>query len=104
MKTTLFQYQTDIGTFWIRPEPAGRVQLGLDRHKLRTYTSPTAAARAVAQRETGWEAWDASTELLAPASLQRWKRPALPAGHEKPRRPSKRSDGSATIEPEEEAE
>jgi len=83
MKTTLFQYETEIGTFWIRPEPAGRVQLGLDRHKLRTYPSPTAAARAVAERATGWDAWDSATEPLAPASLQRWKRQSPPADRKK---------------------
>ncbi|HYO83596.1 MAG TPA: hypothetical protein VES20_19495 [Bryobacteraceae bacterium] len=75
MKTTLFEYETNIGKFWIRPEPAGRVQLGLDRHKLRTYGSPTAAARAVAERDTGWPAWDTDLELIAPPSLRRWKRP-----------------------------
>ena len=75
MKTTLFQYETPLGTFWIRPEPADRVQLGLDRQKLRTYASPTAAARAVAERNTGYEPWDTATDVLAPPSLQRWKRP-----------------------------
>jgi hypothetical protein len=74
MKTTLFTFETALGTFWIRPEPADRVRLGLDRHKLRTYASATAAARAVAGRDTGWPAWDAATDLIAPARLNNWKR------------------------------
>lgn len=74
MKTTLFTYQCAAGTFWIRPEPAGRVRLGIDEHQLKTYSSPTAAARAVAERKTGWPAWDNSAEELAPRGLDRWKR------------------------------
>ena len=36
MKTVLFTYETPVGTFWIRPEPADRVQLGINRQKLKT--------------------------------------------------------------------
>lgn len=64
------------GTFWIRPEPADRVQLGIDRHKLNTYGSAKAAARAVAERTTGWVGWDTLERVDAPARLERWKRPA----------------------------
>ncbi len=66
MKTVLFTYDAGIGTFWIRPEPAGRVQLGLDRHKLGTYASPKAAARAVTEKNTGFEPWDDATGLPVP--------------------------------------
>lgn len=75
MKTVLFTYESPIGTFWLRPEPAGRVQLGLDRRKLQTYSSPKEAARAVAERRTGEERWDEATEMVAPAGLHKWKAP-----------------------------
>ena len=74
MKTILFTYETPIGTFWIHPEPADRVRLGIDAHKLRTYASPKAAARAVAEQSTGWEAWDTAKGILIPSGLERWKR------------------------------
>jgi hypothetical protein len=73
-KTTLFQVETELGTFWIRPEPDGRVQLGLDGHKLRTYKSATEAARAVAKKATGWELWDSAEAVIAPPTLYKWKR------------------------------
>jgi hypothetical protein len=73
MKSILFTYQSPIGTFWIRPEPASRVQLGLDGHKLRTYSSPKAAAKAVAEQSTGWEAWDTAVGLITPPGLEKWK-------------------------------
>ena len=80
MKSVLFTYESPAGTFWIRPEPAGRVQLGLDRHKLRTYPSPKAAARAVAEQATGWPDWDTATGLIVPHALEKWKRPKPPDG------------------------
>jgi len=75
VKTVLFTYESPVGTFWIRPEPAGRVLLGVDRRKLKTYGSATAAARAVAERATGWPTWDSLEGAVAPARLDRWKRP-----------------------------
>lgn len=76
MKSVLFTYESPMGTFWIRPEPAGRVQLGLDAHKLSTYSSAKAAAKAVAEQSTGWESWDTAGGLLPPPGLERWKRAA----------------------------
>ncbi len=73
MKSVLYTLATDAGTFWIRPEPADRVRLGIDNIELKTFASPKAAARAVAERSTGWPAWDQST-ALAPPSLEKWKR------------------------------
>lgn len=73
MKSILYTLNTDAGTFWIRPEPADRVQLGIDNVDLKTYSSPKAAARAVAERSTGWQPWDQSTALV-PAGLEKWKR------------------------------
>jgi hypothetical protein len=75
MKTTLFTWTTPIGTFWIRPVPAGRVLLGLDHERLKTYSSAKAAARAVAERSTGKAAWDTALEVPPPANLKHWKRP-----------------------------
>lgn len=73
MKSILYTLNTDAGTFWIRPEPADRVQLGIDKIELKTYSSPRAAARAVAERTTGWQAWDESA-AAAPSGLEKWKR------------------------------
>jgi len=73
MKSVLYTLITDAGTFWIRPEPADRVRLGIDNVELKTYSSPKVAARAVAERNTGWEVWDRST-ALAPSDLEKWKR------------------------------
>ena len=73
MKSVLYTITTDAGTFWIRPEPAERVRLGIDGIELKSYASPNAAARAVAERSTGWPTWDHST-TLAPSGLERWKR------------------------------
>src|SRR4051812_36779207 len=73
MKTNLFTYDTVAGTFWIRPEPAGRVRLGVGRNRLGTYASAKAAAREVAERRTGWAEWDEGVEA-APRDLRKWKR------------------------------
>jgi hypothetical protein len=78
MKTTLFTYDTPVGTFWIRPEPAGRVRLGIGRERLNTFPSATAAARAVAERTTGYPPWDGLDGSIPPPSLRRWKRPVAP--------------------------
>jgi hypothetical protein len=75
-KTVLFTFESDIGTFWIRPEPADRVLLGLDRHRLGTYSSAKAAAEAVAEQKTGWSPWDDAVDLKRPRSLKVWKRPS----------------------------
>lgn len=73
MKSSLYTVATDAGTFWIRPEPADRVRLGIDNVELKTYSSPKAAARAVAERNTGWQLWDQAA-TLAPSGLEKWKR------------------------------
>jgi hypothetical protein len=73
MKSILYTLKTDAGTFWMRPEPADRVRLGIDKVELKTYSSPKLAARAVGERNTGWERWDESTGP-APADLENWKR------------------------------
>jgi len=74
VKTLLFTYESPVGTFWIRPEPAGRVQLGIDRHRLKTYDSPKTAARDVAAKNTGFAAWDTLENNVVPGELHNWKR------------------------------
>jgi len=74
MKTTLFTFQSPVGTFWIRPEPGDRVQLGIDRYKLKTYSSPKGAARDVFLRTTGHEPWDSLQDVIPPQGLEKWKR------------------------------
>ena len=64
MKPVLFTYETPLGTFWIRPEPAGRVQLGLGNLKLRTYASAKAAAESVRSQTTGHEEWDRASNIV----------------------------------------
>jgi len=88
MKTVLYTLSTDAGTFWIRPEPADRVRLGIDDIELKTYSSPKAAARAVAGRSTGWQAWDQSASL-APSGLEKWKHGA---GHRSGRKHAHRKE------------
>lgn len=73
MKSVLFTYSSPLGTFWIRPEPAGRVRLGLDQQQLQTYASPRTAADAVAQQKTGYPPWDSADPGLVPHGLNKWK-------------------------------
>jgi hypothetical protein len=74
VKTVLFSYATPVGTFWIQPQPADRVLLGIDNNRLRTYGSATQAADAVRDRRTGFEAWDTLENVQPPNTLNRWKR------------------------------
>lgn len=83
MKSVLYTHETPLGTFWIRPEPAGRVRLGLDRAELRTYSSAKAAARAVTDRDTGLQSWDQARDVTAPSGLEKWKQGP---GHQKMQR------------------
>ena len=76
MKTVLFSFDTPVGTFWIQPQPADRVLLGIDKHHLRTYSSASAAADAVRERRTGYEPWDSLGLSRVPDSLKNWKRSA----------------------------
>lgn len=73
MKSILFTYSTQLGSFWIRPEPAGRVRLGFEQNQLRTYPTPRAAAQAVAEQKTGYEPWDSGEHALIPTDLTKWK-------------------------------
>jgi hypothetical protein len=105
MKSVLFTYDSPLGTFWIRPEPAGRVQLGLDKLKLRTYASPKAAAEAVRNQSTGYEEWDRANGILLPSGLEKWKT-GSGYGRPKSRAQSKalRSEASRVGDPEEQGD
>ena len=88
MKSVLYTVSTDVGTFWMRPEPADRVRLGIEEVELKTYSSPKAAARAVADRDTGWELWDRSA-APAPSGLEKWRRGS---GHRSGRKHAHKKD------------
>ncbi len=60
MKTVLFTYPSPVGEFGIRPEPAGRVQLGIGRNKAEDVLVAEGRGGHVANRTTGWEPWIAS--------------------------------------------
>ena len=83
MKTVLFTYETPVGTFWIRPQPAGRVRLGIDRKKLETYASARLAANAVGDRTTGWPPWDGLEGVQVSPRLSAWRRPPSPNARRK---------------------
>ena len=76
MKTVLFSFDTPVGTFWIQPQPADRVLLGIDNNRLKTYSSATAAAEAVRDRRTGYEPWDSLGLSRVPDNLKKWKKGA----------------------------
>jgi len=86
VKTVLFTFESPVGTFWIHPEPGGRVQLRIDRTRLKTYTSARAAAHDVYARTTGWEPWDSSRGTVAPPSLVKWKRGSGSSDRDRDRR------------------
>jgi|tagenome__1003787_1003787.scaffolds.fasta_scaffold20629167_2 hypothetical protein len=94
MKSVLFTYLSPLGTFWIRPEPAGRVRLGFEREQLGTYASARAAADAVAQQKTGYQPWDVAEHSITPSGLARWKT-APGYASSKARRRQKNADRSA---------
>jgi hypothetical protein len=73
VKTVLFSFETPVGTFWIQPQPADRVLLGIDNHHLKTYGSAKAAAEAVRDRRTGYEPWDSLGLARVPDNLKKWK-------------------------------
>jgi len=100
MKTILFTHKTPVGTFWIIPEPADRVRLGIDGTRLKSYSSAKAAARDVYRRTTGWEAWDTLADASAPESLTKWKRAGASKGrrHKAMEKASTDSPGSSEIE------
>ena len=74
-ESVLYTLSTDAGTFWIRARPADRVRLGIDNVELKTYSSPKAAARAVAGHNTGWDIWDRSAgDAFGLEEVEAWQR------------------------------
>lgn len=77
MKTVLYSLDTDAGTFWIQPQPAGRVLLGIGNQHLRTYSSVRDAVEHVSARTTGHAAWD--DQPGPPVPLRRWRKGKRPS-------------------------
>ena len=74
---TLFWFKTQVGTFWIAPQPdePGRVVLGVDEKALGSYVNPVQAADDVRVHVTGHHAWDRRKHSLDDArKLSDWKR------------------------------
>lgn len=84
MKTVLYSLETPAGTFWIQPQPAGRVLLGIDNHRLKTYGSVTDATDAVSHRTTGYAEWDDAEGERRPVPLRQWRKGARSAKGDSP--------------------
>lgn len=78
MKTVLYSLDTPVGTFWIQPQPADRVLLGIGGQRLRTYGSVKAAMAEVSARTTGHAEWDEQPGDRLPISLRQWKKGRRP--------------------------
>lgn len=67
-----YRYQSPVGTFSIRHEGGGGVELRIDDIPLGLYDSVEEAYQDVAQRSTGWDEWDRLAHLDIP-DLQKWE-------------------------------
>lgn len=67
--------KSQIGTFWIRPQPGARhyYRLGFNDQRLELYQGAWKAAEAVHEHTTGFEQWDRRKELEAPSGLTEWE-------------------------------
>jgi hypothetical protein len=74
MKTVLYSLDTPVGTFWLQPQPADRVLLGIGNRQLKTYGSVKAAVADVSGRTTGYPEWDELPGDKRPVSLRQWKK------------------------------
>jgi hypothetical protein len=86
MKTVLYTFSSGFGTFWIQPQPAGRVLLGIDNHQLRTYSSARLAANSVYEQKTGWAQWDEAEGVSRPPTLKQWRRPRVSTARKRAKR------------------
>lgn len=78
MQKYVYSFQSEVGTFWIRPEPdkswglyiggEGIVEL------LGYYDSAFAAADSVCMQTTGWDGWDKRNRIDAPPTLLLWSK------------------------------
>lgn len=62
-------YQTEVGSFLIKPDETGRFTLRIDDELLGSYFSPQQAADDVCCCETGYMPWDERDPLMGSSSL-----------------------------------
>lgn len=69
-----YHFHSNIGLFWIRPQPnrSGSFWLGVDDMPLMAFSSPEKAAEAFYERQIGYSPWDDQKELEAPQNLLSW--------------------------------
>ena len=74
--TTIYAYNTDLGTFEIKLSQHGRYELWFEEEKLGDYESAEAAAADVATFNSGNLEWDDMENELAnpPTTLGSWNR------------------------------
>ena len=72
----MYYFDSVIGTFTItrQGDRSGLWWLGFEGERLGTYDHPQNAADDVAAHRTGWEDWDLTDTVSAPADLSQWER------------------------------
>ncbi len=66
-----YRYQSPVGTFFIRQNPAG-CELSIDGIAIGKYESVTDAWQDVARQSTGWDEWDLLAQADIP-DLEKWE-------------------------------
>jgi hypothetical protein len=74
MKRVIFSYDSPLGKFWITPDAGGKVMLGLERHRLKRFSSARDAAFAVYDQKSGSKEWDSAEIPVKPKSLEQWRK------------------------------
>jgi hypothetical protein len=72
-----YHCKTEVGTFWICPDPeiSGQYRLYIDHLWIGSYFSPESAANDVYTQTTGHDAWDLQDEVVfEPRDLSEWQR------------------------------
>jgi hypothetical protein len=71
-----YEYATEVGTFWIIPDPENskKVLLGIDNITIGIWDSAISAASDVYVQNTGWERWDLLQDVTGPEDLSEWER------------------------------
>ena len=65
-------YNTDVGTFWIKPNQNGRYTLGINSEALGSYNDPVMAADDVYMCATGYWPWDKKLMVYNPTDITEW--------------------------------
>lgn len=68
----IYRLRTAVAVFELRQEPLGMWDLWVDHAQTLTFPSPEEAARAVADKQSGYSVWDNDDEE-APADLACWE-------------------------------